>query len=177
MDSAGIGERREMSIHIDLDVPICKKKRNILSKVDKKQDIPAYLTGTVVAVGYFGRPKELASSCSEFPCVMAHIMDTNGKPSPDPIEFVIDTLSESVTLTEENFKLCKKKYLTRRTITCPNNISYEDDIYVGNILIGEHLFQIETSRDTVNSLPSKLFSIFDHVVTRGKHYWIWPSTE
>lgn len=102
------------------------------------------LRGTVVAQGYYGRPHELEDSASEFLCVKAGVMGVNGSVI-EPIEFVIDTLSESVTLTQDNFNDCKKKFLTRKTIHGPNSISYEEDIYIGSVLIGQHLFEIEVS--------------------------------
>lgn len=102
------------------------------------------LRGTVIAQGYYGRPHELEDSASEFLCVKAGVMGVNGAVI-EPIEFVIDTLSESVTLTQDHFNECKKKFLTRKTIHGPNSISYKEDIYIGSVLIGQHLFEIEVS--------------------------------
>ena len=102
------------------------------------------LQGKVVAKGYYGRPHELEDSASTFLCVKAGVMEENGSVI-GPIEFVTDTLSESVTLTPEHFDNCKKKFLTRKTIHGPNSISYEDNIYTGSVVFGEHLFEIEVS--------------------------------
>lgn len=107
------------------------------------------LRGTVVAQGYYGRPQELEDSASEFLCVKAGVMGENGSVI-GPIEFVIDTLSESVTLTQDHFSECKKKFLTRKTIHGPNSISYKEDIYIGSVLIGQHLFEIEVSLSHVS---------------------------
>ena len=102
------------------------------------------LRGTVVARGYYGRPRELADSASTFLCVKGGVLGENGSVI-GPIKFAIDTLSESVTLTPEHFKNCKKKFLTRKTIHGPNSISFEDNIYTGIVVFGELLFEIEVS--------------------------------
>lgn len=107
------------------------------------------LRGTVVAQGYYGRPHELEDSASEFLCVKAGVLGRSGS-EIGPIEFVIDTLSESVTLTQDHFNDCKKKFLTRKTIHGPNSISYKEDIYIGSVLIGQHLFEIEVSSSHVS---------------------------
>ena len=87
---------------------------------------------------------------------------------------MVDTLSESATLTEEYFNMCKKTFIENRTIKCPNNLEYTGSIYAGKIQLGNRCFEIEVALDTVNSLPAKFFSYFDHVITGGKHYWILP---
>lgn len=102
------------------------------------------LRGTVVAQGYYGRPHELEGSASTFLCVKAGVMGEDGS-VVRPIEFVIDTLSESVTLTPEHFKNCKKKFLVNKTIHGPNSITYRDDIYTGTVVFADHLFDIEVS--------------------------------
>ena len=118
------------------------------------------LQGKVVAKGYYGRPHELEDSASKFLCVKACVMEENGS-LIGPIEFVVDTLSESVTLTTEHFKNCKKKFLTRKTIHGPNSISYEDNIYTGSVVFGKHIFEIEVSSRHVSPVMcSRCISIY-----------------
>ena len=114
--------------------------RSIVPKSNIK--CPFNIPGQVVALGYEATPKELSESSTRFICLQAEVKTEE---SSVPVEFVVDTLSESATLTEEYFNMCKKTFIENRTIKCPNNLEYTGSIYAGKIQLGNRCFEIEVS--------------------------------